>query len=280
MSSTILQHTLVTIGSVEVNFATLITLALVLACTWWAGVLAERAIAAALRRRPTSDEGSVRAVSRLAHYGVLGVGGAIALDLAGFDLQALVAASAVFAIGIGFALQNLAQNFVSGVLLLVEQSIKPGDILEVDGRVVRVVQMRLRTTVARTRDEEDLIIPNATLVQGTVKNHTLTDATFRIRATVGVSYRSDMALVRATLQRVAEDAPFRSRAHEVVVLLTEFAESAVVWEVGVWTTDPWNARRQLAALNESIWFALREAGLQIPFPQLDVHLVGAPPEPA
>ncbi|HND29594.1 MAG TPA: mechanosensitive ion channel [Myxococcota bacterium] len=280
MYNNLLQNTIFTIGSVEVNLATVALVALVLALTWWAGVVLERAIEATLRRGSTHDAGTIRAVSRLAHYAVLLVGGATALDLAGFDFGAIMAASAVFAVGIGFALQNLAQNFVSGVLLLVEQSIKPGDILEVDGRVVRVMQMRLRTTVARTRDEEDLIIPNASLVQGTVKNHTLTDATFRLRATIGVSYRSDMRQVREILERVARDAPFRAPNHEFVVLMTSFGDSAVTWEVGVWTEESWAAHRHVAALNESIWFAFQEAGIEIPFPQLDVHLWSHPVLPS
>lgn len=208
-------------------------------------------------------------------YAVLALAGTVAFQLSGFDLGTLVAAGAMFAVGIGFALQNLAQNFVSGVLLLVEQTIKPGDVLEVDGRVVRVVKLGLRTTVARTRDEEDRIIPNATLVQNTVKNHTLADPSFRLRVAVGVSYGSDMKRVRDILERVAREAPFRDAECEPLVMLTAFGSSSVDWEIGVWTTDPWAARRHSAALHEAVWFAFREAGIAIPFPQLDVHF--APP---
>lgn len=272
MRSLLSGPVLMRLGGTDINVGTVLTLALALPAAWWVAVLVERAITAGLRRRAVSDEGSVRAISRLMHYLMLALGGALAFQIAGFNLGSIFAASAVFAVGIGFALQNLAQNFVSGVLLLVEQSIKPGDILEVDGRVVRVMQMRLRTTVARTRDEEDLIIPNATLVQGTVKNHTLADTLYRLRVTVGVSYKSDMRLVRSTLERVAREAPFRCAEKEVLVLLSEFGDSAVMWEVGLWTTEPWAAHRNGAALNEALWFAFLDAGIEIPFPQLDLHV--------
>jgi len=89
----------------------------------------------------------------------------------------------LFPVGLGFAMQNIAQNFVSGLILLVERAIKPGDIVEVEGRVVRVLKMGIRTTIARTRDDEEIIIPNASLVQSSVKNYTLEDSYFRISRT-------------------------------------------------------------------------------------------------
>ena len=119
-------------------------------------------------------------------------------------LEALFAAGAVFAIGLGFAMQNIVQNFVSGVILLAERTIKPGDVLQVDGRFVKVRHMGIRSTICRTLDEEEIIVPNATIVQSTVTNYTLQDSLFRLRCTVGVVYGSDMVLVKNTLQRAAQ----------------------------------------------------------------------------
>lgn len=192
LSKEFFDLTLFNLGGTPVTVATVIVLLIVLLLTWWFSVIAERAFRAAMRRRGVRDEGSIKAVGRLVHYLVLVVGFAIAFDTAGFSLSALFATGAVFAVGIGLAFQNLAQNFVSGIFLLLEQSITPGDVLEVEGRVVRVIEMRMRTTVARTRDEEDLIIPNSTLVQNTVKNFSLKDSVYRIRVKVGVSYDADI----------------------------------------------------------------------------------------
>ena len=152
-----------------------------------------------------------------------------------------------------------------------ERAIKPGDVLEVEGQVVRVVKMGIRSTVARTRDEEELIIPNSTLVQSTVKNYTLQDSHYRIRGRVGVAYGSDMQEVRETLSRIAEEVDWRLEVREPLVFLKEFGDSSVVWEVSVWVSDPWGAQRSLSELNRAVWNGLQNDGITIAFPQLDVH---------
>ena len=135
------------------------------------------------------DESSLAVGQRFVHYLTLTVGVIVALASLGIDLGALVTAGAVFAVGIGLAMQNLAQNFVSGMILLMEGSIKPTDIVEVEGRVVQVKQMGMRATIARTRDGEHLIIPNNNLVQATVKNLTHEDRNVRISVLVGCGVR-------------------------------------------------------------------------------------------
>jgi small-conductance mechanosensitive channel len=177
----------------------------------------------------------------------------------------------VFAVGLGFAMQNLAQNFVSGVILLLERSIKPGDILEVESRVVRVQETGIRSTLVRTRDEEEMIVPNSTLVQATVKNFTLKDALYRVRVLVGVTYSSDLALVRKTLEEVGEKLTWRVPNRACQILLLEFGNSSVDFEVAVWTDDPWLARLHSSELREAIWWAFQEQGIVIAFPQVDVH---------
>lgn len=260
------------LGGTPISVATLVVLSVVLLLSWWLARLLERATKAAMRSRGVKDDGGVKAVGRLVHYAVLLAGFGVGFETAGFSLDALFTAGAVFAVGLGFAFQNLAQNFVSGIILLVERSITPGDVLEVEGRTVRVVQMRMRTTVARTRDEEDLIIPNSTLVQSTVKNFSLDDSIYRLRVNVGVAYEADMAQVRAVLQATAAAVPWRIATREPAVELVEFAASSVVWRVNVWMEDPWRSSPCSADLNERMWFALKEAGIAIAYPQLDVHL--------
>jgi small-conductance mechanosensitive channel len=195
----------------------------------------------------------------------------MALQTAGVRLGALFAAGAVFAVGLGFAMQNLAQNFVSGVILLLERSIKPGDILEVEGQVVRVRETGIRSTLVRTRDEEEMIVPNATLVQATVKNYTLRDALYRLRVVVGVTYGADLALVRKTLEKVGDRLEWSVQGHPCQILLLEFGNSSVDFEVAVWTEDPWLARVNGSRLREAIWWAFKEQGITIAFPQVDVH---------
>ncbi len=260
------------IGGTPITLATAITFIAILAVTVVLAKLVEKLVARAIRLRRVPDEGSLAVARRLVHYSVLITGLAVGLDTIGINLSALFAAGALFAVALGFAMQNIAQNFVAGVILLVERTIKPGDVLEVEGKIVRVVLMGIRATICRTLDEEEIIIPNSVLVQTTVKNYTLSDPLYRLRATVGVAYSSDLRRVREALEEAARGSVSRVADLEPRVLLREFGPSSVNFEVSVWIDDPWRSRSRLSELQERIWWSLKEAGVVIAFPQLDVHV--------
>ena len=268
---TFLDYRLFTLGESVVRVSALVVLLLVLLAAFWASKGVQRAVRRILRTRGLVDSGTTELVLRLVHYGIMAIAIAVGLQTVGIELAALFAAGAIFAIAVGFAMQNLAENFVSGLILVGERSIKPGDVLEVGGQVVRVVRMGIRSTVARTRDDEDIIIPNSRLVGDTVKNFTLRDSIYRIRSRVGVSYGSDPRRVMAVLQRAADALEWRDPDHDPQVVLTEFGDSSVNFEVRIWVTDPWRATALESSLNEAVWYALREEGITIAFPQLDVH---------
>jgi small-conductance mechanosensitive channel len=259
------------ISGTPVNVATLITFFAVLMTAWFMSILLRRAILKGFRRRGVSDAGHLGVTTRLIHYTIMAMGLGVAIHMMGINLSALFAAGAVFAVALGFAMQNITQNFASGVILLVERAIKPGDILEVEGRKVKVVDMGIRTTIARTLNEEDIIIPNAVLAQGTVINHTLRDQLYRLRVMVGVVYSSDMKLVREVLEKVAREQEWRYQDRKPIVLMKEFGSSSVDWEVSVWVDDPWTMQGGLSKLHEAIWWGLKDAGITIAFPQVDVH---------
>ena len=266
-----------TVGGTAVTLTTIVVVGAILVLTFFVSRLAQRGMTRALAMRGVVDSGTLGISTRLTHYTIVILGLGIALQTLGLNLGALFTAGAFFAVALGFAMQNVAQNFVAGILLLTERTIKPGDILEVENRVVRVTRMGLRATVARSRDEEDLIIPNATLVQNTVTNFTLRDPVFRLRAKVGVSYDSDLAVVKRVLEEAAHSLPGRLADRDPRILLTEFADSAVSFEVSIWSEDPWNSRITLSALNEAIWWAFKKAGIVIAYPQMDVHLIRSAP---
>ncbi len=268
----VLNAKLFDIGNTPISLATLATMVAVVFAAFLVSRILQAATKRALKRRGLSAEsGGLGVVGRLMHYLIMLIGVGVALQTAGIALGALFAAGAVFAVGIGFAMQNIAQNFVSGVILLIERTIKPGDIIEVNDTMVRVESMGIRATLARTLDEEDLIVPNSALVQGTVKNFSLRDALYRLRVPVGVVYASDMKKVRSVLESVAHALEARSKEHAPRVLLTEFGASSVDWEVSVWIGDPWNRRQAASDLREAIWDALKQEGIVIAFPQVDVH---------
>ena len=268
----ILDFRLFEMSGTVVTVAALLTAGLLLAVTVVAASALSSFVSRALLKRGAKP-GPVGTISTLLRYLVLVVGIGVALETAGINLAALFAAGALFAVGLGFAMQSIAQNFVAGVILLVERSIQPGDLLMVEGKVVRVLEMGIRASVARTRDGEDLVIPNAVLIQTTVTNYTLKDSIYRIKALVGVTYDSDMAVVKETLTTVArtvsETYAVEGKAPQVI--LTDFGDNSVNWEVAIWMNDPWIARPAMSALHEAIWWAFKDNGVVIAFPQLDVH---------
>lgn len=271
-----------TIAGTPVSPMTIVAFALIVLVTFWLSRLAQRGTTRALEYRGVTDRGTIGLVSRIVSYVIVLLGLGMGLQTMGVNLGALLAASAFFAVALGFAMQNVAQNFVSGIILLTERTIKPGDVLQVNDRVVRVTRMGLRATVARSRDEEDLIVPNATLVQNTVTNFTLRDPTYRLRVAVGVAYESDLAQVQRVLLDVASSFPARLADRDPRVLLTDFADSSVTFEVLIWNDDPWTARTTQSELRLAIWSAFQREGIVIAYPQLDVHLppgaqVVAPP---
>lgn len=262
---------LFTIGNQDVTLLTVIVVGIILLATLLVSWLVRRAVVGLLRRKQVSDEGTIKSVARLTHYALLFLGFAVGLHTAGINLSALFAAGALFAVALGFALQDLGENLTAGITLLTERSIKPGDVLELDGQLVMVRHMGLRATVARTLDDEDVIVPNSTLAKNQVTNLTFRDGLFRVRVVVGVTYSSDMKKVRAVLERVAGAIEWGVEAHEPAVLLVDFGSSSVDWEVSVWTEDPWKERRHQSSLREAIWNAFAEEGIVIAFPQVDVH---------
>ena len=259
------------VGATSVNMVTLVTAVAVVLASY----ILSRVVRATIRRffargglAPTGEAG---AIERLVHYGIMMAGIVVALRMTGIRLDALFTAGAVFAVGFGFAMQNITQNFVSGVILLFERTIKPGDVIEVGGQIVKVHQMSIRATIVRTLDEEDVIVPNASLVQSNVKNFTLEDNIYRVRVNVGVSYHSDVPQVKAVLEACARSMDYRETGFDPRVLLLNFGPSALEFEVSVWMRDPWNHRIASSKLREAIWRAFKDQQISIAFPQVDVH---------
>jgi small-conductance mechanosensitive channel len=259
------------ISGTTVTVATLLSFLLIVLATFIVAGLLQRGVTRLFLMRGQKDEGTAAVASRLVRYSVLIGGLGTAFQSLGINLTALFAAGAVFAVAIGFAMQNISQNFVSGVILLLERVIKPGDVIEVDGRLVKVRDMGIRATIGRTLDEEDIIIPNSQLVASSVKNYTFADSLYRLRTVVGVLYSSDMARVREVLEQTAQQLDWRSRQQVPRIQLREFGSSSVDFEVSVWIDDPWTMQQRRNQLNEAVWWALKEAGVTIAFPQLDVH---------
>ena len=262
---------LYSVAGTPVTIGRVLVALLALLGAWFISFLVRRSIARVLRRRGVKNEQTIKNSCSFVHWFILLGGGVVSLKIAGIDLSTLFAAGAVLTVGLGFAMQNIAQNFVSGVILFAERTIQPGDILSVDGTVVKIHRIGIRSTLALTRNMEEMIIPNSNLVQGTVTNYTMSDTNHLLGTIVGVTYDSDMHKVKTVLQKTAEAMPWRVAEGRVSVLMREFGDSAVNFGVYVEVSDPWRGRMLTSELNEAIWWALKENNIVIAFPQLDVH---------
>ena len=245
---------------------------IVLLAALWITRLLQRGVDRRLRNENTNDDGAIRTYKSVVRFVVMVPAIFLAIHLMGVNLSSVFTTSGLFAVALAFAMKNISENLISGMMLRFERAISPGDVLETDGAMVRVKQIGLRATIVRTKDEKDLLIPNSQLVQTRVANFTYRDSVCRVWTMVGVAYSSDLNQVRNILEKVCAQMVGQSDQHAPEVLLTDFGASSVNYKVSVWIEDPWIAGVFKSSLNEAIWWGLKDAGIVIAFPQLDVHL--------
>ncbi len=231
------------------------------------------------------DRALSEAVATVLRYLLVVMGLLWALEVLGFDLTTLKIGLGALGVGIGFGLQNIVNNFTSGLILLFERSVKRGDILTVEGTDGRVEQVGLRASVLRTRKGDDLILPNSMLVENMVTNYSYRDDLQRVDVNVGVSYNADPHRVREILLQVAHDCDAVLKNPPATVLFTDFGESSIDFQLRSWIDDAWKHPQVRSELLFAIWDALKAEGIEIPYPQRDLHLRGgwesvpAPPSP-
>lgn len=217
------------------------------------------------------------AFSSLLHYAVLLTGFLMALAATGMQLDRFALLAGAFGVGIGFGLQAVVNNFVSGLILLFERPVKVGDVIQVADFTGEVRHIGIRASRLRTGDGADVIVPNGNLIAGAVTNWTLSDRMRRIDIAVGVAYGSEPESVTALLRSIAAKHPMVVEHPSPVALFTAFGDNALSFELRCWTDhfDKWTLTR--SELTMAISRALTEAGIGIPFPQRDLHITGALP---
>ncbi|MBT8280515.1 MAG: mechanosensitive ion channel [Muriicola sp.] len=195
----------------------------------------------------------------------------IILHSSGVNLTVLLTASAALFVGLGFALQTLFQDIISGVMMILDQSIHVGDIIEVEGKVGRVFEIRLRSTRALTRDDKVLIIPNHIFLTSTIYNFTQNHNTTREALVVGVAYGSDVELVTNILQEIGANQNGVLKDPEPFVQFDDFGDSALIFSLNFFIEDGFRVPRMRSEMRYNIDAKFRENGITIPFPQRDVH---------
>ena len=212
-------------------------------------------------------------LSRIFGYTLIAIGFYVAFQAVGFDLSSLAIVAASVGVGVGFGLQNIINNFVSGIIILAERPISIGDGIEGAGVAGRVTKIQLRSTTVVTNDNITMIVPNADFISNTVTNWSHGDPKVRIRVPVGVAYGSDLKLLQRLLLEAAAEHPKALRDPSPVVLFNEFGDSSLNFELGVWTQEmtatPIHFTSQMNFIIEQ---KLRENDIEIPFPQRDLHV--------
>ncbi len=191
----------------------------------------------------------------------------------GVDITAVFAASAALLIGVGLALQTLFQDIISGVFILVDQTVHVGDIIELDGKIGRVEDIKLRTTRAVTIDNKVLIIPNHLYLTNTLYNWTENGTITRENVKVGVAYGSDTQLVKKLLLEVAHEHKDVYKHPEALVLFTNFGDSSLDFKLIFTLNDSFQSGIPKSDIRFAIDKKFREHNISIPFPQRDVHVI-------
>ncbi|MBE9610243.1 mechanosensitive ion channel family protein [Chitinilyticum piscinae] len=220
----------------------------------------------------TLPRGVANSVATMSYYAVLLLGLVLALSAAGFQLGQLAMVIGALSVGIGFGLQTVVNNFVSGLILMLERPIQPGDTVEVSGTAGTVREIGMRTTTVTTFDGADVVIPNGMLLAEKLTNWTLNNRRRRIEIPVGVAYGSDPRAVQAMLLELVNKTAGVSHVLPPVVLFSGFGASSLDFTVRAWTDNYDLSNEIRSSLALAIHDRLREAGVEIPFPQQDIHL--------
>lgn len=263
------------VGEKDITLSNLITAFLLVIVS----IVLSKWVRAALKRRvlPRTkiDPGLEYAFLRFVHYAIIVFGAYIGLTAIGLPVGALVGVLAVLGVGIGFGLQNLASNFISGLIMLVERPVKVGDRITVEDVWGDVTQINLRTTVVTTPDNVSIIIPNAKLLENNVINWTYGDRSVRIRVPVGVAYGTDPDIVTRILVEAANNNPRVLDEPDPSVWFEEFGDSSLNFLLLCWIPSADLKEVLNNELNREINRLLKENGVEIPFPQRDLHLRSA-----
>lgn len=211
-------------------------------------------------------------LSRITQYIIVVLGVLISFQFVGIDLTSLAVIFGLLSVGIGFGLQNITANFISGLIIMFERPISVGDRVEVAGIEGDVIEISIRSTMIQTMNKTSIIVPNTQFVENNVINFSHGDPTFRLHVHVGVSYSSDLDTVLKALKEVADDHPKVMKQPKHQIHLTEFGDSAWEMELRVWIPDVKERYLIRNELNQAIVRKFAEYGVEIPFPQRDLHV--------
>src|SRR6516164_9266785 len=269
----LLDSMAVYVGSLRVSVLVLIKGAVTLAFFLWLASTFARVLETRLKRLSELTPAMQVLTLKLVRFALITVAVVLALGSVGIDLTAIAVFSGAVGVGIGLGLQKVVSNLVSGVILLVDRSVKPGDVIEIQSTYGWITSLNARYVSLATRDGKELLIPNEDLITGRVTNWSYSSDLIRQSVHVAVSYGSDVRLAMRLAVEAARAASGSLEIPEPTCLLKEFGDSAVILELRFWIQDPANGTANLRSeVMLYIWDLFHERGIEFPFPQRDLTL--------
>ncbi len=218
------------------------------------------------------DSGSLYSLTQIISYIYWLLVVVIILDSLGLKITALLTGSAALLVGVGIGLQQTFNDFISGIILLLEGATRVNDVLEIDGEIVQIKQIGLRTSEGLNRDNISIIIPNSKITTDKVINWTHQTRLVRFRIDVGVAYGSDIPLVCSILEQCAREHPAVLKKKKIETWLTNFGDSSIDFQLLFYSNQVFPIERTKSDIRKAIDKAFRENNITIPFPQRDVYL--------
>jgi len=263
----------VTIGTLRLSLLLLLRGTLVLVVLIWLANLAARLAEQRLRALPRLTPAMHVLIAKLIKAALLTLAVVLALGAVGIDLTAFAVFSGAIGVGLGFGLQKVVSNLISGVILLIDSSIKPGDVIEVGNSYGWITRLNARYVSVITRDGTEFLIPNEDLITQRVINWSYSSDAVRLHVTVSIPYDADVRHAMALCREVARETPRVLEEPPPNCLLMAFGDSAIELELRFWISDPRNGTANIrSAVRLGIWDRFKAHGISMPFPQREVHL--------
>ncbi|HED13005.1 MAG TPA: mechanosensitive ion channel [Gammaproteobacteria bacterium] len=270
---TMLDSLALTIGTARISLLTIFKGFLSLGLLLWGASTVSTLLDQRIRRTHSFTPSMQVLLAKLVKILLIAMAILIALNTVGIDLTALAVFSGALGIGIGLGLQRIVSNLFSGLILLVDRSIKPGDVIAVGNTYGWISSLGARYTAVRTRDGTEHLIPNEDLIVQRVENWSHSDRVVRLRIPIGVAYTTDVRLAQQLCIEAAQVIPRILRSPPPACLLRGFGDSAVDLELRFWIDDPQNGRSNvMSEVLLGIWDRFHEQNIEIPFPQRDIHI--------
>jgi len=269
----LLDRMAVKLGTARISILTVIEGVITFGLLLWAAHLVSLLLEKRIKKSPTLSPSIQVLFSKLSKIVFITIAILVALRIIGIDLTAFTIFTGAVGVGIGFGLQKIISNLISGIILLLDKSIKPGDIITVGNTYGWVNSLGARYTSLVTRDNKEFLVPNEDLITQKVENWSFSNSTVRLDIPVGVSYRSDVRKAIALCEESAQQTDRVIEQPKPICLLTGFGDSAVDLELRFWINDPINGLGNVKSeVLLKIWDKFHEHGIEIPFPQRDIHI--------